>query len=168
MLNIDVPLSKASSAASSSMCASMISASLWRYLARTGPGAFRPHTVSNAFCAALTATSTSFGVASAIFVIIFPSAVKDSDQFKPCDISVKCDNVQGFTILSRLIARFSFNPQTDESDLLTRWYYRLNHPGIDRWCRYRYEKMIFPWKIRCWTRKWKKEAWLNRWWLLSY
>lgn len=62
------------------MCASMISASLFMYLDRTTPEAFRPHVVSNAFWAALTARSTSFAVASAIFVRTFPSAVGDRDQ----------------------------------------------------------------------------------------
>ena len=88
MLDHDIPLSKASSAASSSMCASIISASLLRYLDRRVPETFRPHTVSNAFCAALTATSTSFGVAEATLVIIFPSAVEYRDQLGPCAMNV--------------------------------------------------------------------------------
>lgn len=75
-----LPLSKASRAANSSWSRSISWASFHNRSPLTLPGAFKPHVVSNAFCATSTAISTSSSVASETFVINFPLAKMPSQR----------------------------------------------------------------------------------------
>ena len=74
VLREEIPLSRASRAANSSKSRCMSSASFHSKLDLRPPGAFSPQVVSNAFCAASTAMSTSSSVASETFVINRPLA----------------------------------------------------------------------------------------------